>query len=117
MYKWINGGKCGKPVFKRVCSIIFTARTQGLSCYYLNYPHFINSMCITEMGVVYVDIYVYNLSKKFFVLKTRIFTAFHLTYEEFFYTIKVLFSKIQVNEGSKFSCLYRERFREGGAFP
>ena len=47
------------------------------------------------MGVIYVDIYVYNCAKKFFAMKNRIFTAFYLTLQIFFYTIKVLFSEIQ----------------------
>ncbi len=82
-------------MFKRICDIVFTVHAQGLSSFYFIYPHFINRMCISEMGVIYVDIYVYNCAKKFFAMKNRIFTAFYLTLQIFFYTIKVLFSEIQ----------------------
>ena len=46
------------------------------------------------MGVFYVDIYVYRDLKNFFSQKNRNFTEFFLTLPDFFYTIKMLFSKI-----------------------
>jgi hypothetical protein len=58
---------------------MFTFDTQIKFYFRLNYPHFIHRMCINKLGVIYVDIYVYNVKKIFFFQKYRIFAEFSLT--------------------------------------
>ena len=49
-------------------------------------------MCISEINIFVVDIYVYKWKKIFLSFKKWIFADFSLTLCIFFYTINMLFS-------------------------
>ncbi len=77
---------------------VYTACTQVILHIFFFYPHFINRVWISGMGLFYVDIYVHTGLNNFFFQKNRIFAEFFLTLSEFFYTIKMLFSEIRTFE-------------------